>query len=324
MSGIFVKITPLIVVFALITVTAFANQLWSGCWKWLEGMTGCEPESLLCSAWSDENKDGIGDEFRGVRLILPYVSYEMKLEDVVTFFLVQVIFVKIMDYRKERQDAADLLEQPVELAANRITIGLNTVHGGVLKLRTLSDTETRRVFPNPTQVKELTALCKDMANDEPSFLAAYFLLLGGPRAPRPPRGSRADPFVRANDKSAAERLRRVLNNFLSSMFCIGHVALDMGDVRTQTATFYFALTFETALTAKADRKLRLLLIRKETLQQDLHLGLDMEVPKGSNANSYYQDRLQVLIQLRDLINGPDDPTLVHGTVSLSVPVTRDC
>jgi len=64
----------------------------------------------------------------------------------------------------------------------------------VLKLRTLSDTETARVFHNPAQVKELIDLCRDRVDDDAEriFLAALREgLVGAFRAPRPPRHKRA-------------------------------------------------------------------------------------------------------------------------------------
>ena len=336
MREIFLKIAHLVTLVLLVVVlwkTFWVPVvLWESFWAWLQLMSKCEVNSrLLCTAWSKEDPS----EFTGVMFKLPFVSYQMKLEDVLTFVFVQLLFAFLLERWREQRASKDLFEQPVHLAANRITIGLNSVgRDGVLKLRTLSDTETARVFHNPAQVKELINLCRDMVDDDAEriFLAALREgLVGAFRAPRPPR-QQQDPFVRAHSKDAAERLGKVLKNFVSSMFCIGHVAIDMGDTRTTTGTFFFGLTYETALTAKADRKLRLLLIRKSTLMNldpnhkfEVTCGTDEE--NKENGYNYYRHRLKTLMELRDHVRDAEkkqgDPKLVIGKVSLSVPVTPD-
>jgi len=257
-------------------------------------------------------------EFSGLKLNFFLFSYQLKLEDVVTFFFVQYYFAKFQKYRKTQRAAKNLVEQTTDAGARRITFGLNSVSDGVLMLRTLCDTETQRVFPNPAQAKEVKDLCKGMPDKE---------------------DLKHGPFLRASDAEAALRIEKVLMNYVSSLFCTGHVARDMGDIRTATATFYFGLTFETdseiAMTAKADRKLRLLLIQEGTLEE-LSLDLRVERDKSSdesenktNGYNYYRHRLTTLMKLKELIaekeathTGSDVCSrLLIGSVRLSVRVT---
>ena len=251
----------------------------------------------------EESEEAHHLHFDGIRFIFrPYpVKFEVGMEDLLELLIGSFVLTWAKGKYDARQEEKALREQPVSLAVDRFNIGLNSEsRSGFFELRTLCETKTSAVLPFPAQIRELVDLCSKMKSTD------------------------EDPFVRATDEIMLKQLKRTLQNHVSSMFYLGHVARDMGDESTSEEEYLFVLTFETTDTAVAERKLRLLLIKKTTLE-----GLGREPKLNSqlpdDAKAYYTDRFENLLKFRSLLKGPNNPDakfLVHGDVKISIAINR--
>lgn len=170
-----------------------------------------------------------------------------------------------------------------------VNFSLNYVASGTLQLRTLLETSTAEVWLNEYGVRIVLDAAEKTRADQ--------------------------PFIILKDPADMAFAKRAALNVLSEKFADAFLAASLG-LSVQTASYYFAITFENFADMRT-RKFRILLVEAQSL-----VGLfGPTAPAPVLLDPIHGDRLRVLQEMAKLAADPtSDTRQILGQIQLGIPL----
>ena len=184
-------------------------------------------------------------------------------------------------------------ERTIDFGTSRLNLSLNMEVNDFFEMRTLKECRTEEVFYHSHERR----LLKDAAKNA---VSAQKREARRRHTGQQPRGEETGPFLFLNHEDA-RRVRNFAKSKLSEISALAHLAADL-DAPIREAKYCFALTYEAfGDGAPYERKLRLLLVRRELLQVFRNM-VEPNLRPGmqDDAKEYYYERFRILQQMHKL------------------------
>ena len=172
---------------------------------------------------------------------------------------------------------------------------------GELQLRTLAEMGLDKVLPNKGAKQVYKRALEWTDSDEGPGQYDPFVSLSR----RGRQGADAEETEDAEAGSQGQKFHKMvtdqLKNVISAPYAVGHIGRDMG-LQYSTYEYVWGVTYERRDVPKISQKARVLLVRRDVLEQIGQVDAAKVVPDSGNPgyDRYRRDRLKKLQMLREL------------------------